>query len=271
MSTASDSRRPGSSSGVRYALPAGLPLSTLFSVFARSLFLQASWNPQGMQNLGLAYAIYPALQRLHPRPEDLQAAVQRHLTFFNTHPYVAASIVGGVLFHEARIARGEERPETVVTFKAALMGPLAALGDGFFWLSLKPATGAFSAALVPFIGPWAAVVFLVLYNSVHLYLRARLYWLGLTHGDALVEAVAGARLPQRGAVLRNVAAASAGGLAAWLAVEFGRQSGSAAGPLLAAGCLGIGLLAYLLMSWRITHYGALYLAAGLAVLAGVLI
>ena len=32
--------------------------------------------------------------------------MRRHLVFFNTHPYVAAAIVGGVLYHEQRIARG---------------------------------------------------------------------------------------------------------------------------------------------------------------------
>ncbi len=141
-------------------------------MFVRSWFLQASWNPQGMQNLGLAYALYPALVRLYPEPAAQAKAVQRHLVFFNTHPYVAAAIVGGVVHHEQKIARGEEAPERVTEFKAALMGPLAALGDGFFWLSLRPASGALCAALVPVLGPWAAVLFLVLYNAVHFSLRA---------------------------------------------------------------------------------------------------
>ena len=134
-----------------------LPRPVLLRVFLRSLFLQASWNPKGMQNLGLAYALYPALEVLYPDPEKRGEAVQRHLTFFNTHPYVAAAIVGGVLYHEERISKGEEDPSRVNDFKRALMGPLAALGDGFFWLSLKPAVGAFCAALVPWLGAWAAV------------------------------------------------------------------------------------------------------------------
>src|SRR5260370_17414075 len=74
---------------------------------------------------------------------------------------------------------------------------------------------------------WAAVLFLVLYNSVHFWLRIRLYWLGLTSGDRLVEAVKIANLPKRGARLRAVGAASAGALAAWL--EIGRASGRGRG------------------------------------------
>src|SRR4051812_10060235 len=88
-----------------------LPVRVLLRVFFRSLFLQASWNPQGMQNLGLAYAVYPALQALYPDAEQQAGAVRRHLLFFNTHPYVAAAILGGVLYHEERIAKGEESPE----------------------------------------------------------------------------------------------------------------------------------------------------------------
>ncbi len=253
-------------------LPAGLSRGVLVRVFLRSLFLQAGWNPLGMQNLGMAYALYPALRALYPEGPALKAAVQRHLAFFNTHPYVAGAILGGALFHESRIAHGEEDASSVVAFKAALMGPLAALGDGFFWLSLKPAVGALSAGLVPLIGAWSVLLYLVLYNVVHLGLRARLYWLGLTRGDALVEEVARVRLPQRGAILRNLAAGCAGGLAVWAAFLLGTQQGGAqSGPLLTAGCLLLGALAYRALGWRVTRYGALYLSAGLAILAGALI
>jgi PTS system mannose-specific IID component len=242
--------------------------AVLWRVLLRSLALQASWNPKGMQNLGLAYAVFPALEQLYPERAALEAAVKRHLVFFNTHPYVAAAIVGGVLYHEQRIARGEEPPDKVVAFKAALMGPLAALGDGFFWLSLKPAVGAVCAALVPVMGAWAALLFLVLYNLVHLTLRARFYWMGLVLGDRLVEAVARANLPTRGAQLRSVAAASAGGLAAWLAVDLGRTAGGNQAPWLGAGCLALGVLSYILVQQRVPNYVVLYLAAGLACAAG---
>jgi PTS system mannose-specific IID component len=243
----------------------------LFRVFWRSLFLQASRNPQGMQNLGLAYALFPALQRLYPEPERQNEAVRRHLVFFNTHPYVAAAIVGGIVHHELKIARGEEAPERVTEFKAALMGPLAALGDGFFWMSLRPAAGALCAALVPVLQEWAAVLFLVLYNIVHLSLRGRLYWVGLRFGNRLVEEVARAKLPVRGARLRAIAAASAGGVVAYLALVLGRHQGGYGWPLLSAGCLALGALSYLLVVRRFTHYALVYLAALLAGVAGALL
>src|SRR5262249_45835266 len=189
---------------------------------------------------------------LYPDPEKRREAVQRHLTFFNTHPYVAAAIVGGVLYHEERIAAGEEDPRRVTEFKGALMGPLAALGDGFFWLSLRPGAGARCAALVPWLGAGAAVLFLVLYNVVPFTLRARLFRTGLQLGDRLVEAVARARLPTRGARLRAVAAASAGAAAAYLAFTFGAQQGGIGGGLLAGGCVALGAARYVLVARKVS-------------------
>ena len=186
--------------------PIAIPPGVRARVLWRSLFLQASWNPQGMQNLGLAYALYPALRHLYREPPELKRAVARHLAFFNTHPYVAAALLGGILHHEARIAAGLEPEERVVAFKAALMGPLAALGDGFFWLSLRPFVGAFCAACVPLLGVGAVPLFLGMYNGVHLTFRIRMFQTGLSRGDRLIETVAKANLPTRGARLRVVTA-----------------------------------------------------------------
>jgi PTS system mannose-specific IID component len=49
--------------------PAPLSTATLLRVFWRSLFLQASWNPRGMQNLGFDYAMGPALEALYADPQ----------------------------------------------------------------------------------------------------------------------------------------------------------------------------------------------------------
>ncbi|MFN0064144.1 MAG: PTS system mannose/fructose/sorbose family transporter subunit IID [Myxococcaceae bacterium] len=237
-------------------------------VFGRSLFLQASWNPQGMQNLGLAYAVFPALRELYPEPDAQKAAVRRHLSFFNTHPYVAAAIVGGVLHHEEHIARGEESSERVVAFKDALMGPLAALGDGFFWRSLRPAVGAFCAATVPFFGAWAALLYLVLYNAVHFSLRGKLYVLGLEQGDKLIESLARAKLPTRGARLRWVAAISAGGLATWFAVSVGAEVADWARVGVLSACLGVCALAFIALVKRVSPSVVLYVSAFLAIAVG---
>src|SRR3712207_85938 len=66
-------------------------------VWWRSQFLQGSWNYERMQNMGWAYALIPALKKLYTTKEDRAAALERHMEFFNTHPYVAAPIIGVTL------------------------------------------------------------------------------------------------------------------------------------------------------------------------------
>ena len=238
-----------------------LPLRLQWRVFGRSLFLQAGFNPEGLQNLGLVYALLPALEHLYPDDQARALAVRRHLATFNTHPYVAAAIIGGVVFHEERIARGEEPPAAVERFKDALMGPLAALGDGFFWLSLKPAVGAFCAALVPLIGAWAGLVFLLVYNAVHLWARLYFFFLGLSRGDGLLVRLGELRLPRWSERLRNLAALCTGGLGAYLAVAFGALADPERAVALSLATVGLGVLAYLAARRAVSPYALLYTAA----------
>jgi PTS system mannose-specific IID component len=65
-----------------------------------------------------------------------------------------------------------------------------------------------------------------------------------------------------------VAAACAGGLAAWLAVSFGASAGGRFALVLSVGCLALGVVSYFLVARRVPNYVVLYLAAGLACAAG---
>jgi PTS system mannose-specific IID component len=102
-------------------------------------------------------------------------------------------------------------------------------------------------------------------------LRARLYWMGLHLGDGLVDALAKDNLPGLGSHLRAVAAACAGGLAGYLALDFGANQAGVQGLELAAGCLGVGVLAYWLAGKQLPGYALLYFAAALAGVAGAML
>lgn len=246
-----------------------LPAGTLARIAMRTLFIQAGFSPEAMQTLGLLYALEPAWPRLYPdAPERRAEAARRHLAPFNTHPYAAAAIVGGILHYEAKVARGEATPDQVARFKTTLMGPLAALGDGFFWLSLRPATGAVGVALVPLLGWKAPLVFLLAYNLVHLATRAWLFVAGYRHGSAVVARLAELKVPMWSNRLRSLAAAAAAGVGVWLALRFG--DGGAGFPWLGAGSLGFGVVAVGLMERKVPPLALLYLAAAVATVAGAL-
>jgi PTS system mannose-specific IID component len=245
-----------------------IPTLTLLRIALRSLFIQAGFSPEAMQTLGLLYALEPAWPYLYPDAEKRQEAVRRHLAPFNTHPYAAAALVGGILFLEEKLARGEGTAEEVQRFKQTLMGPLAALGDGFFWLSLRPATGALGVALVPVVGLWAPVVFLVTFNVVHLVTRAWLFVTGYRFGAGVVSRVTQLHVPLWSNRLRAFTAAAAGGVGAWL------SSGVAAlgksGAWVGLGCLVLGACGVLLLERKLPPLVLLYGAAVLATVAGAL-
>ena len=117
-------------------------------VWWRLTFLQGSWNYERMQNLGWAYALIPAIKKLYTSKEDRAAALERHLEFFNTHPYVAAPIIGVTLALEEERANGAEIDDTAIQgVKIGMMGPLAGVGDPVFWFTVRPILGALGASL----------------------------------------------------------------------------------------------------------------------------
>ncbi len=117
-------------------------------VWWRSQFLQGSWNYERMQNLGWAYSLIPAIKKLYTTKEDQAAALERHLEFFNTHPYVAAPIMGVTLALEEERANGVEIDDAAVQgVKIGMMGPLAGIGDPVFWFTVRPILGALGASL----------------------------------------------------------------------------------------------------------------------------
>ncbi|AKU92225.1 PTS system mannose/fructose/sorbose family transporter subunit IID [Vulgatibacter incomptus] len=249
----------------RSALPGRIRLR----VFLRSLLLQASWNPRGMQSLGMAHALWPALAWLHPEGEARTEAVKRHVAFFNTHPYLSAAILGGVLRHEERIARGEEPVEELERFRQALMFPLAAVGDSFFWLSLRPLAGLVAALSSPWTGLWAVAIFLGLYDLPHFALRVRLFVEGYRREGEVVEVLRRIGLLRWGARLRVAVAVLGGVAAAFVPIAFAtghHGAGNASFALL----LGASIVAWAAAWWLLARRGSV--AAGwIAVAVGIVL
>lgn len=245
-----------------------IPRATLLRVFWRCLFLQAAWNRRGMQNLGFAYAMDPALRRLYPDPARRHAALGRHLGFFNCHPYMASAIVGGAIHHEELVAAGAEGEALPLRYKETLQGPLAALGDGFFWTALRPFFGTVAAVGALLLGWPAIVATLLVYNVIQLGLRAMLFRAGYRQGDQVVSDIARLNLPLAAERLRVAGAVLCGlAIAAVLfhaTLEVGLHAAVVAAVVAAAGH------AALRRSKRLLPfaYAAALLGIGVALAAG---
>ncbi len=117
-----------------------LTQSDIRGVFIRSNLFQGSWNFERMQALGFCFSMVPAIRRLYPENNDARKqAIKRHLEFFNTHPYVAAPVLGVTLAMEEQRANGAEIDDGAINgIKVGLMGPLAGVGDPIFWGTVRP-------------------------------------------------------------------------------------------------------------------------------------
>ncbi|MBS8056436.1 PTS system mannose/fructose/sorbose family transporter subunit IID [Streptococcus suis] len=146
-----------------------LSVSDRKKVWWRSTFLQGSWNYERMQNLGWAYAMIPAIKKLYTKKEDQAAALERHLEFFNTHPYVTSPILGVTLALEEERANGAEIDDTAIQgVKIGMMGPLAGIGDPVFWFTVRPILGALGASLAMtgnIVGP---LLFFIGWNAIRM-------------------------------------------------------------------------------------------------------
>lgn len=164
----------------------GIGAMDLVRVFLRSFLIQASWSYDRMQSLGFAYAVLPALRKLYPEPGEYRSRLQLHMEYFNTQPYLAGFILGAVVRMEEERASGRNPTVDIPALKNTLMAPLGALGDSFFWGSFKPLAVVIALACLLTGAWWAPLLFLVLYNSMHIWVRAGVLRSGYrTAGDVV--------------------------------------------------------------------------------------
>lgn len=155
--------------------------SDFTAALLRTFAVQGSWNYRTMIGGGLAYALLPLLQRIHAGdPVALREAVERHSSAFNAHPYLSPLAVGAF----ARVEHEGREAETIERFRAALPGPLGALGDQAVWAGWRPfctlcAIVAYGLGLDARL---AALAFVIVYNAAHVGLRVWGMRMGWLHG-----------------------------------------------------------------------------------------
>lgn len=94
-------------------------------------FGQQCYNFEIMQGLGFTESMIPIINALYPEDkEKKKEALERHLTYYNTENNWGAAIAGIVASMEEEKANGAEISDSAISsLKAALMGPLAGIGD----------------------------------------------------------------------------------------------------------------------------------------------
>jgi len=158
------------------------------SIFLRTFLLQGVWNFKGMISAGIVFALVPAAKRVSASREEWAGILKRHLGFFNAHPYFASFAIGALVRLEEDLAINKTGDAAQIErFKMALIGPLGALGDAYFWAVIKPASILVGSAGVLLFSTLeyrlaSAVLMLILYNIPHLYIRISGLWKGYQNG-----------------------------------------------------------------------------------------
>lgn len=198
----------------------GLPRGVRRSVFVRSLALQASWNHQRMQNLGLLFCLLPWLRRRGRDAEVDRLFCRRYYEFFNTNPYLAGYVIGGLLrLEQEREGAGGLPRGQAQTFRDSLARALASLGDQLFWLGVRPAVALLGCVLALAAGEaglMALAVLALLVIAGQLVWRWQALGRGYTDGYDIVVLLGDVRWHRAIAGAKRATMVLAGVLAGWL-------------------------------------------------------
>jgi len=160
-------------------------------MFVKTFFIQTLWNYERLQNVGFLFILKPFLCRIYSDEGEKKEAFLRHVGFFNTHPYMIDLIAAIVVNMEEKASENVhgEKVSDINMIKDIMTAPLAAIGDSFFWGTLRHlATFAGVFILFLFVNIfssqfatydfWVPLTFISFYNIVHIPARFLLMFMG---------------------------------------------------------------------------------------------
>ncbi len=190
--------------------------------------------------MGFAYSLIP-LVRSGKDKKQISGILTRHIQPFSSHPYLTGAIIASV----AKLEEESACPEAVRR-KGALMAPYAAVGDPFFWGGLRPFSSVIGVILAIEGLIMAPLLFLLLYNSIHMWIRLRSFIEGYKDRKGGIGFVGSLALPYKTTRLKWVTTFLLALLGAVLVTSSSSQVGLPWGW-----ALGITLPLVLLCSWAV--------------------
>lgn len=141
-------------------------------LFWYSFQLESCYNYERQQALGYAVGMWPVIKRFYTTKEDQADALVRHMQIFNTTPHVVTAISG---VSAALEKEASENPDfdksTINSIKVSLMGPLAGIGDSFFWGTIRIIATAVALPMAMTGNVLGPILFLIIFNVPHMLVR----------------------------------------------------------------------------------------------------
>jgi mannose/fructose/N-acetylgalactosamine-specific phosphotransferase system component IID len=151
----------------------------------RSAWIQSTLNYEGMQNLGRLFALVPVARWLRLNRDEMTSFTTRHLSYFNSNPFVATLGLGALARIEVdnRETGGPEEG-LIERMSMRLSAPLGAVGDKLFWASIRPQAALLGILVALFWGIWGAAAYIAcfaVWSAVYRWLCFQRGWdLGLS-------------------------------------------------------------------------------------------
>jgi PTS system mannose-specific IID component len=197
---------PGSVAGAAPGSAAGSGVRVTRGDLIRSwalwtFFAHANYNYERLQGTGFAHAMTPIIKRLYTTPDEIRAALKRHLVFFNTEPNFGNVVHGTVIAMEEQRANGAPIDDDAInSVKSGLMGPLAGIGDTLSQSTITPillalgigiAGGTAGGSAVPTLAgatgnPLGAIIYMVLVSIVIVTIGYTAWMQGYARGRTFV-------------------------------------------------------------------------------------
>ena len=148
------------------------------------------WNgcsQQAETMLGMAFgqSMAPVIDELYETKEDKAAALQRHITLFNTESQVGSICNGIAIGMEEQLANGNGSAESIQEAKVALIGPTSAIGDSLWVATSIPLLLTICLSIASAIpgSAWVgALLYMIIYPLGTYLLSWKLFNLGYKAG-----------------------------------------------------------------------------------------
>ncbi|MCE5251000.1 PTS system mannose/fructose/sorbose family transporter subunit IID [bacterium] len=240
---------------------------TLLNIYLRSFFFQGSFSIKDRQNMGFAFCLDPAGRILCKDQLHHNAFRFRHSEHFNCNPFMVTLLLGAVANMEERLLLGDGvTVEDISRFKQSVGQATGAVGDRFFWRTLRPFGLLMGLLAVMYFGLWGIPVFLAVFNIPTVLLKWHWLTTGYRLGPKAVIEITNHRLDHVSKIMANIG----GVVLAFLAVVFLTWDDYRL-SFLSVGTLIIFSVSMLLFKRKISHSVVFPLAAFLAVILGIVI
>ncbi len=182
-----------------------------------TFFSHANYNYERLQGTAFAHAMTPIIRKLYTTPEEISAALKRHLVFFNTEPNVGGVIHGAVIAMEEQRANGAPiDDDDINSVKSGLMGPLAGVGDSISQGTITPILLSIGIGIAAAGQPFGAILYLVLEVGIMVALAYFFWFQGYDRGREGVRSMLSTGTLDR--VLTGAAVISSGDVYSFLMI-----------------------------------------------------